>query len=332
MRKVRAGIIGLGVGEQHIAGYHRHPACEVVALCDVAPEKRAMAARKYPGLRVTADDREVLEDPGIDVVSVATFDDAHARQVLGALAHGKHVFVEKPLCLHEEELGAIRAALRGRPGLHLSSNLILRRCPRFIRLRQMIRAGELGELFYLEGDYNYGRLHKIVEGWRGRLPFYSVVHGGAIHLIDLLRWLTGERIVEVTARGNHIASRGSPFRNHDLVVALCRFEGGALAKVGANFGCVHPHFHAVNVYGTRATFQNGWPDARLFRSPDPSRPPEVITTEYPGAHKGDLLFSLVEAIVAGGQPEVSAADVLDTMAASLAIERASHQPGPVAVR
>src|SRR5207244_3826116 len=118
---------------------------------------------------------------------------------------------------------------------------------------------------FLEGDYNYGRLHKIVDGWRGKLPYYSVVHGGAIHLIDLLLWLTGERIVEVTARGNQIASRGSSFRNHDFVVALARLENGSLAKISANFGCIHPHFHAVNVYGTRATFQNGWPNARLFR-------------------------------------------------------------------
>ncbi len=330
--RLRAGILGLGVGEQHIAGYRRHPACDVVTLCDIDAQKREMARQKYPELRVVADPREVLEDPAIDLVSVATFDDVHAEQVLAALEHGKHVFVEKPLCLHDAELDAIRSSLHRHPHLKLSSNLILRRCPRFIELRRMIRDGDLGELFYLEGDYNYGRLHKLVDGWRGRLPFYSVVHGGAIHLIDLLLWLTGERIVEVTAMGNQIPSRGSQFRNHDFVVALARFASGALAKITGNFGCVHPHFHVVNVYGTRKTFQNGWPHARLFSSPDPARPPETITTSYPGAHKGDLLHSFVEAFVSGGEPEVTAADVLNTMTVSLAIERASHQKDPVLIR
>src|SRR5690606_36618136 len=78
---VRAGIIGLGVGEQHIAGYRAHPEAEVVALCDVDEAKRAMARERYPGLHVTADPLEVLTAEDIDVVSVASYDDAHFEQV-----------------------------------------------------------------------------------------------------------------------------------------------------------------------------------------------------------------------------------------------------------
>jgi predicted dehydrogenase len=332
MQKLRAAIIGLGVGEQHIAGYRRHPACEVVALCDLSPDKRDMARTRYPDMRVVTEAEAILEDPGIDIVSVASFDNFHATQVIGALEHGKHVFVEKPLCLHEEELLAIRAAHAARPRLKLSSNLILRKCPRFLQLRERIGAGDFGRLYYVETDYNYGRLHKIVDGWRGRLPFYSVVHGGGVHLIDLLLWLTGERPVEVTAYGNQIASQGSDFHNHDLVVALARFESGLLAKIGANFGCIHPHFHAVNVYGTRATFLNGVPTARLFRSADPSHPPELIDTPYPRVHKGDFLYRFVDAILTDTDPEVPAEEVFAGMSVSLAIEQASHQAGPVAVR
>ena len=121
----------------------------------------------------------------------------------------------------------------------------------------------MGRLFLLEGDYNYGRLHKLTDGG-GEQPFYSVVHGGAIHVIDLLLWLTGEQVIEATVLGNRIASADSKFKNHDMVVSLLRLESGAIAKVSANFGRVHPHFHAVNVYGTQATFQNDVPDARLY--------------------------------------------------------------------
>ena len=53
-------------------------------------------------------------------------------------------------------------------------------------MRELIAAGELGELFHLEGDYDYGRRHKLTDGWRGRIPYYSVVLGGAIHMVDLL--------------------------------------------------------------------------------------------------------------------------------------------------
>jgi len=65
----------------------------------------------------------------------------------------------------------------------------------------------MGELFYLEGDYNYGRLHKFTTGWRGEIPFYSVTYGGAIHLIDLLIWLSEGKVSEVIATGNKIAGK-----------------------------------------------------------------------------------------------------------------------------
>ena len=52
----------------------------------------------------------------------------------------------------------------------------------------------MGRLYYLEGDYAYGRLPKILSGWRAEIPIYSVVHGGAIHIIDLLLWLGGGQV------------------------------------------------------------------------------------------------------------------------------------------
>ncbi len=332
MKPLKVGIIGLGVGEQHIAGYRRSPHCEVVVLCDFSAEKRAEVASRHPDLPIVADADRLLEDPAIDVVSIASFDNYHAAQVITAFEAGKHVFVEKPICLEDGELAAIREASQKRPDLRLSSNLILRKCPRFEWLRRQIASGAMGELFHVAGDYNYGRLHKITGGWRGRLEKYSAVHGGAIHLIDLIMWITGERLVEVTARGNRIAARGSSFRNHDFVVAVGRLESGALAKVSTNFGCVRPHFHAFEVYGTRATFVNDLPEARFFTSSDPGVSPEAIDLEYPGTHKGDLIKSFVEAIVTGEEPEVPAEDVFAVMSVSLAVERASHQLRPVTVR
>ena len=50
-------------------------------------------------------------------------------------------------------------------------------------------AGDYGRAYYVEADYNYGRLWKLTDGWRGEIPFYSVVYGGAVHMIDLVCWL-----------------------------------------------------------------------------------------------------------------------------------------------
>jgi predicted dehydrogenase len=328
---LRAAVIGLGVGEQHIAGYERVEGCRVMALCDIDPEKRAMAAARYPGTRVVAEARDLLTDPDIDVVSIASYDDAHCEQIVTALKHGKHVFAEKPVCLYEHEARDIRAAMDAHPRLLLSSNLILRCSPRFIELHEWVAAGRLGELFYAEAEYDYGRLEKITQGWRGRLPFYSAVYGGSVHMVDLLLWLTDDRVIEVEAFGNAIASRDSGFGNFDLVAALLRFESGLVAKVTANFGCFRPHFHGLALYGTEATFVNDVPDARLYTSRDPEVAPERVTSAYPGAHKGDLVEGFARAIVTGGVPPVPPDEVFDVMSVCFAVERAAHEGGVVPV-
>jgi predicted dehydrogenase len=321
MTKLGVGIIGMGVGERHIGGFRRHPAAKVVALCDIDPEVRARIARTYPDVEVVANAAALIDDERINVVSIASYDDSHYDEVTRALRLDKHVFVEKPLCLHLEEFRHIREMLAQRPHLRLSSNLVLRHSPRFIDLRDRIAKGEFGKLFNIEGDYAYGRLHKLTQGWRGRIADYSVTLAGAIHLIDLILWLTGERVAEVSAMGNGIASAGSAFHGDDMVCALLRFESGLIGKISANFGCVFPHFHRLLVYGTEATFENGRDAALMWRSRDPAVAPEPITSAYPGVDKGDLIPSFVDAILGHGAAAVTEDDVLGAMAVGLAIDR-----------
>ena len=321
-QRLRAAVIGLGVGEQHIAGYRAHPDCEVVALCDTDPKRCAKMGARYPGVQVTQDPFALLARPDIEVVSIASPDDAHYEQIIAALDRGKHLFVEKPLCLHPEELAEIRRRLQENPGIALSSNLILRASPRFLDLRRRIREGDLGDLYCLEADYNYGRIHKIISGWRGRIPEYSVMLGGGVHVVDLLLWLTGKRVLEVAAFGNNICTRGTSFRSADAVLAILRFEDQSMAKVSANFGCVFPHFHRLLAYGTQATFENAMDCARIWRSRDPDAVPERVDTEYPGAAKGAFIPGFVEKILRGTPAAVTEDDVMRTMEVCFAIDRA----------
>ena len=330
--KLRAGVIGLGVGEQHIAGYRRAVNVEVVALCDLDPEKRAMASAKYPGCAVYADAQEVISAPDIDVVSIASFDNHHAAQIVQALNLGKHVFCEKPLCTTEAELRDIRSAIERNPGTRLSTNTILRMSPRFRDLHGRIRRGEMGQIYYAEADYNYGRLHKLKEGWRGSIADYSVMLGGGIHMVDLLLWLSGRRVVEVSAAGNKICSAGYNFATPDMVVAILRFDNGMLGKVAANFGCVYPHFHKLSVYGTEATFENGRETASLYNSRDRDTPDiGKIDTAYPGIEKGDLIPGFIDAIRGTGSAEIGESEVFATMEVCLAIDRSLREGAPVRI-
>jgi predicted dehydrogenase len=328
---LKAGIIGLGIGETHIAGYLRHPGCDVAALCDFDEERRALLQQKYPHLKVVREADELLQDPQIGVVSIASYDNYHFEQVVKAISHGKHVFVEKPLCLAESEAEQIRSLLAEHPHIRLSSNLILRMSPRFRLLKKMVRAGDLGQPYYVESDYNYGRLEKITDGWRGKIGFYSVVLGGGVHVIDLLLWLTGDVVIDVASYGNNLSSKEAGFSYNDMVVAILKFRSGMVGKISANFGCVFPHFHQLSIYGTKATFVNGPKEARLFQSRDSAVRPTRIRSAYPGAAKGDLIFSFIDAILNNTKPEVTTDDVFNTMSVCFAIEKAVKTNQTVAV-
>lgn len=150
-------------------------------------------------------------------------------------------------------------------------------------------------------------------------------------MVDLIRWLTGAEVEEVVAAGNRVATARSRFRYPDYVCVLLRLNNGMRAKVSANFGCVHPHFHGLTVFGTKATFINGTPDARLIKSRDPERPAETINTAYPGCGKGDLIGKFLDEITEAGSMEVTAEEVFRTMAVCFAVEESLGTGQPVAV-
>lgn len=329
--RLRAGIIGLGVGERHLGCYEAHPDCEVTTLCDFDRAKLHEVGLRHPGKQLIERAEDLLNDPDIDVVSIASFDDAHFEQCKLAIVNGKHIYVEKPLCLCPEHARELRSLLAANPKIRFSSNHVLRVSSRFQELKSRIESGEFGEIYYLEGDYQYGRLHKITSSWRGEIPFYSVVYGGAIHVIDLLLWLTGDEVEEVSAYGNQIASRGTNFRFNDMVVAILKMKSGAIAKVTANFGCQRPHFHAVEVYGTRKVFVNRPGPAEVWESTEKGAEPAQMATTYRDYQKPDLIGSFIDSILGRGEPLVSQSDVFRTMSVCFAIEQAAAQGHPVRV-
>jgi predicted dehydrogenase len=328
---LRVGVIGLGVGQQHVAAFHAHPECQVVSVADPDAEKRSQARAQWPDIAICEEPNDVTDDSEIDIVCVASPDDAHFEQIRRALENGKHVFSEKPLCVNEDQTNRIWQILSRAPQLRLSSNTILRRSPRFADLRQRIARGELGQVYYVEADYNYGRLWKLTEGWRGRIPGYSVMLGGGVHMADLVLWLTGSRVMQVHAYGTGVSSRGTGFDGNDLVVATLKLADGGLGKIAVNFGCVEPHFHRMLVYGTKATFENRRECAAIFRSRDPKEAPEELATAYPGVAKGALVPSFVDAIRGRGRPDVGENEVFAAMAVCHAVDRSLAECGPVKV-
>jgi UDP-N-acetyl-2-amino-2-deoxyglucuronate dehydrogenase len=316
-RSIRAGVIGLGVGEQHLRSYSAIADCEVVSVCDINPVQLQDVADRWNVSGRHTDFRKITENPDIDVVSICSYDDAHVEQAISAFEHGKHVMVEKPVALHKADAERVLRAQQD-SGKLITSNLILRRSPRFQELRQQIQTGDLGEIFHIEGDYVHQILWKITEGWRGQMDFYNTFYGGGIHLVDLMRWLTGFEYEEVCAMGNDILTRKTSYKYPDTISALLKFDSGATAKCATMYGPQRTKFHALNVYGSKATFVNDLPDGKFFTSDEPEDE-RAVTTAYPGMKKGDMLPGLIEAIRTGGRPEVDARDIFRIMDVCFAV-------------
>ena len=318
---INAGVIGLGVGESHIIGLESHPNCQIKAICDINEIVLQKVGSRFPSCTLSTDPNLILNDPNIQLVCVASYDDVHEQQVVSALRNNKHVFVEKPLCLSSDELCNIAEELKMNPHLFLTSNLILRKTPRFIELHDRIATGRFGEIFHMEGSYDYGRLHKLTEGWRGRTPNYSVTLGGGIHLIDLMLWLSGKKVSSVSAVGNNLAASNSQFDGLSVTSSNIGFEDGSTAQITSNYASFTPHHHKLCIYGTNGTFEQSHLGAAYYWSRDPNEKLESVSSPYPGAAKGDLLFNFIDSILKKNLPLVSPQEVLDATSVALAIDQ-----------
>lgn len=320
MTVLKTGVIGLGVGKNHVRTIERHSGAEVVALCDLDKEH----AGWRPNYRFHTSSEQLIDDSALDLVVVASYDDVHCDQVVSALDAGKHVFAEKPLCLTEQEFEAIVDAMKRNPGCQLSANHVLRTCPLFLNVKDRMASGEVGRIYHLEADYYWGRSEKLTNGWRANMPFYSIIHGAAIHMIDLVMWLTGKRPVAVSGVGSAIALPGSGFRYNDFAVLILEFDNGLTAKVSAHGGCAHPHHHRLAVYGTKKTFTNNYDSIGWIQSSTPDTPLVPDESDYPAkAKRSEALASFVDSILDPATPPlIPSNDVIDCMAVCLAAEQA----------
>ena len=311
-KTIRAGIIGLGVGEAHLRSYQSVSGCEVLSICDIDPVRLKEIGDCYGISERSIDYRAITEHPDIDVVSICSYDDAHAKQLISALDHGKHVMVEKPFVLHRHESELVLESFE-KAGRFITSNLILRESPRFKAVKRMIETGEMGDIFHIEGDYLHKILWKITEGWRGKMDFYCTVYGGGIHLIDLMRWMMGQEITEVCAMGSDVLTQGTNYPNPDTLTTLMKYQSGATGKCTTTFGPQRTKFHSLNVFGTKKTFVNDIPNAKIFTGDDPVKDVHPMTIPYPAMEKGDLLPDFIDDIRNDRKPFINEVDIFRVM-------------------
>ena len=219
-KNLNVGVVGLGVGEQHVVGYQQLDAISVTDICDINPRVLKDVGDRNKIFGRHSDYRMITENPEIDIVSIASYDDHHVEQAISAFNHGKHVMIEKPIALNRIDSERLLRAQQD-SGRLITSNLILRQSPRFKELKSWIDDGYFGDIVAIEGDYIHQILWKLTEGWRGKMDFYCVTYGGGIHMIDLMRWLIGQEVIEVNGMGNKLLTKDTSYKFDDIIMNSC---------------------------------------------------------------------------------------------------------------
>jgi predicted dehydrogenase len=217
------GLIGAGgLGQsQHLPNLTRARNATLKSVCDLKPALLEFAQSKYGIAHVTQDHRELLADPEIDAVVIATRADAHIALAIAALRAGKHVYVEKPLAETAEECERLLPIQR-ESGRILAVGHNRRMAPAFQMLRKVLRAhGGAKNIHYRITDdlYLWGPEAGVEPGTR-------VVHE-VCHIFDLLRYLAESEITSVYCAAS---------RPDDEIVAL-KFASGCVATIMSS-GCM----------------------------------------------------------------------------------------------
>src|SRR4051794_1777954 len=152
MDDVSIGIVGLGYWGPNLArNFAALPGTRLAWLCDGRPEMLARHGASHPDARTTTDLGDLLDDPCLDAVVLATPVPTHAELAAQVLEGGKHCFVEKPLAQSVAD-AELAVAAAGRSGRVLMIGHLLQYHPGVAKLKELVTAGELGDVHYIYGN------------------------------------------------------------------------------------------------------------------------------------------------------------------------------------
>jgi predicted dehydrogenase len=249
--KVRVGVVGLGYWGPNLArNFAAIEGCELAWLCDASTSARERLRLAFPTARATGDLGDLLDDPSLDAVVLATPVSTHAELAVKVAQAGKHCFVEKPLALAAADAQRAEQAAR-RAGTVLMVGHLLEYHPAVARLKELVDSGELGSLYYVYGNrVNLGKL-RAEENALWSLGAHDV--SVALHLI-------GEEPVECSAHGESYLRKGV----EDVVFCYLRFPSGLLAHLHLSW--LDPHKERrITVVGSKrmATFDDMRTEGKL---------------------------------------------------------------------
>jgi predicted dehydrogenase len=222
---ITVAVVGYGYwGPNIVRNVMERPELALWGLCEMNEERVAKFSSRYPGVRTSPSFEEVLADPTVDAVSIATPPRTHYKLVKQALEAGKHVLVEKPLATNVVDAESL-VDLAERKGLVLMPGHTFLYSPPVNKVRELIVSGELGEVYFITSS-------------RMNLGIYQpdgVVNDLAPHDLSILLYWLDQPVSIVSASGSTVFQNGVP---ETAFLTLC-FEQGPTANIQLSWLAPH---------------------------------------------------------------------------------------------
>lgn len=245
MKTFKIGIVGAcGRGASFKKACDALPSVRIQAVCDINAEGLPDAAERLGAAETYTDYERMLRDAPLDAVIVGTPMPCHVPQAVAALAGGLHVLSEVPAGVSVDECRQLVEACRGSQGIYMMAENYTYMRPNII-VREMVRRGLFGTLYYAEGEYLH-ELKGLNEITKWRRKWQNGIDGityGTHSLGPILQWMSGDRVEEVCCRGSgrhYVDPRGDAYAE-DTSVMLCKMASGGLVKIRVDMISDRPH-------------------------------------------------------------------------------------------
>ena len=327
--KIVAGVVGLQFGLRHLDGFIAN-GFEVGGICDNLPGRVEEYGTEYkiPEDKWFRDYRDML-NIGLDIVVIAVPDMQHRELSEAFLDAGVNVLCEKPLALTHEDLCAIAKA-EARSKARFMCGQICRFTPAFAKAKEIIDAGTIGEIYFVESEYAHDYMKILADEkiWRADPKRHGVI-GGGCHAVDLLRWIAGDP-EEVCAYGTHKLLPQVPY--DDATIAILKFPNNIIGKIFVSTGCKRNYTMRTLIYGTKGTIicDNTSKSLTLYTVDEEGvtkKPAEEIELEVNNHNTQKESAVFVDAILNNKPLMMSASEGGKSAAACIAIVESSEKGG-----
>ncbi|MEA2012443.1 MAG: Gfo/Idh/MocA family oxidoreductase [Verrucomicrobiota bacterium] len=242
MKKLKVGIVGLGMGSCHIEDFRKHPNVEVVALADISEEKLKKVGTEKKVKKLYTRFEEMLEKEDLDIVTIAVPNFLHKPFTIAAFEAGCHVICEKPMAMNAQEAEEM-IAVGNKFKKKLMINFSYRFSPEAYAMKKEVDNRILGKIYYARTIWHRRRGFPGFGGWFGQ----KKLSGGGplidlgVHRLDLALWLMGypEPKWVMGSTYNHLGKKaaekdGKEYDVEDIAVALIKFKNGATIEIEAS--------------------------------------------------------------------------------------------------